>query len=93
MSNRIRLHCRCLCQWLAIVTIAIAASIGAAWWLDQEKRPLRHTWQMPHDTHTRLEAGVLAPDLMLPALSDSQPLHLASYRDKKPVVLLFGSFT
>ncbi len=37
--------------------------------------------------------GWLAPDFSLPNLDDDKPIALSSFRGKKPVVLVFGSFT
>jgi hypothetical protein len=39
-----------------------------------------------------LPVGSQAPDFSLPSASDRHPVHLADFRDKKPVVLFFGSF-
>jgi hypothetical protein len=36
--------------------------------------------------------GSPAPDFTLPNVLDQRPVHLADFRDRKPVVLLFGSF-
>jgi hypothetical protein len=41
----------------------------------------------------RLKVGDAAPDFTLPDLSGKKTITLSSYRDKKPVVLIFGSFT
>jgi hypothetical protein len=43
--------------------------------------------------HHKLAAGTPAPDFVLPGVQDGQKVHLADQLGKKPVVLLFGSFT
>lgn len=39
------------------------------------------------------KVGTEAPDFTLKSLDDKSEFHLATYRDKKPVVLFFGSYT
>jgi hypothetical protein len=39
-----------------------------------------------------LPVGFLAPDFFLPDISMQRAVHLADFRGKKPVLLLFGSF-
>ena len=40
-----------------------------------------------------LRVGDLAPDVTLVALGERRPVTLSSYWKKRPVVLIFGSFT
>jgi hypothetical protein len=40
-----------------------------------------------------LQAGDVAPDFTLPTLDKSAQVELADFRGKKPVVLIFGSYT
>ena len=42
---------------------------------------------------TTLRAGDPAPDFTLPDLKKSKEVTLSSFKDKKPVVLIFGSYT
>ena len=37
--------------------------------------------------------GTVAPEFTLPDLASGNPVSLAKLRSKKPVVLIFGSFT
>jgi hypothetical protein len=39
-----------------------------------------------------LPVGFMAPDFFLPDISKQRAVHLADFRGKKPVLLLFGSF-
>jgi hypothetical protein len=40
-----------------------------------------------------LKPGDLAPDFRLPVLHSQEMVQLASFRDQKPVALIFGSYT
>lgn len=40
-----------------------------------------------------LQTGQEAPDFSLPLLNQSTPVELSTFRGKKPVVLVFGSYT
>jgi hypothetical protein len=40
-----------------------------------------------------LQSGDVAPDFTLPTLDKSAQVELAAFRGKKPVVLIFGSYT
>ncbi len=40
-----------------------------------------------------LQPGDVAPDFTLPTLDKSAQVELAAFRGKKPVVLIFGSYT
>jgi hypothetical protein len=53
------------------------------------------TTNPPLKFHLRkpLVTGEPAPPLDLPAVGEGEALHLADYRDLRPVVLVFGSFT
>jgi hypothetical protein len=42
---------------------------------------------------TTLKAGDPAPDFSLPAVKGDQEVKLSSFQGKKPVVLIFGSYT
>jgi hypothetical protein len=42
---------------------------------------------------TKLRAGDIAPDFTLPDLKRTKEVKLSSFKDKKPVVLIFGSYT
>lgn len=42
---------------------------------------------------TKLKVGDIAPDFLLPDLKKTKEVKLASFKDKKPVVLIFGSYT
>jgi peroxiredoxin len=42
---------------------------------------------------TALRSGDMAPDFTLPDLKKTKDMKLSSYQGKKPVVLIFGSYT
>jgi hypothetical protein len=42
---------------------------------------------------TKLKVGDPAPDFSLPVLKKDKEVKLSSFKDKKPVVLIFGSYT
>jgi len=42
---------------------------------------------------TSLRVGDVAPNFTLPDLKKRKDVTLASFKDKKPVVLIFGSYT
>jgi len=42
---------------------------------------------------TKLRAGDIAPDFLLPDLKKTKEVKLSSFKDKRPVVLIFGSYT
>lgn len=42
---------------------------------------------------TKLRVGDAAPNFTLPVLNKTQEVTLASFKNKKPVVLIFGSYT
>ena len=42
---------------------------------------------------TQLKAGDMAPDFELKTLDGKQTVKLSSFRGKKPVALIFGSYT
>jgi hypothetical protein len=48
-----------------------------------------------HETYNPLapRAGDVAPDFELRDLNGKKPVRLSSYRGKRPVALVFGSFT
>ncbi len=41
----------------------------------------------------KLKVGTLAPDFELKVLDGEGTMKLSSFRDKRPVVLIFGSYT
>ena len=42
---------------------------------------------------TKLKVGDPAPDFSLPVLKKNKDVKLSSFKDKKPVVLIFASYT
>ena len=50
------------------------------------------SWQKRHDA-TAPKAGDLAPDFELFDPDAANPVRLSDYHERKPVVLVFGSFT
>ena len=47
----------------------------------------------PGRESTQLKAGDVAPDFELKTLDGKQTVKLSSFRGKKPVALIFGSYT
>ncbi|OQY43072.1 MAG: hypothetical protein B6242_15475 [Anaerolineaceae bacterium 4572_78] len=50
------------------------------------------TWQKKYDPMAPKE-GDEAPDFELHDINGENPIHLSDFRGKKPVALIFGSFT
>ena len=55
-------------------------------------RKLIIDWQQLHEISAPKQ-GALAPDFKLPEIEGDGYIRLSDYRDKKPVGLIFGSFT
>jgi hypothetical protein len=53
--------------------------------------PFEHLWMNARAGH--LQVGDAAPDFTLKAVDGASQVALSSFRDKKPVVLVFGSYT
>ncbi|HEV1284855.1 MAG TPA: hypothetical protein VNU44_06070 [Bryobacteraceae bacterium] len=53
--------------------------------------PFETLWMHARAGH--LQPGDAAPDFTLKTLEGSAPARLSSFRDKNPVVLIFGSYT
>ena len=53
--------------------------------------PFETLWMSARAGH--LQPGDAAPDFTLKTLDRSSPVQLSSFRDKSPVVLIFGSYT
>ena len=49
-------------------------------------------WQLKYDVHAP-KVGEVAPDFELRDANGQNPVHLSDFRQKKPVALIFGSFT
>jgi len=53
--------------------------------------PLEQLWLLARTGH--LKIGDVAPDFELLTLDKTSRVKLSSFRDEKPVVLVFGSYT
>jgi hypothetical protein len=53
--------------------------------------PFEHLWMNARAGH--LQVGDPAPDFTLKSVDGASQVALSSFRDKKPVVLVFGSYT
>jgi hypothetical protein len=89
--------------------IVYLALVGSAYWLMRQppvqfatvigKMPPLMFLVLPFETlwmQARaggLRSGDAAPDFKLPTLDKSSEVELASFRGRKPVVLVFGSYT
>jgi peroxiredoxin len=51
-----------------------------------------HTWQAKYDA-TAPKVGDIAPDFTLYDVEGANPVRLSDFQGKKPVALVFGSFT
>ncbi len=61
--------------------------------LDAARRRKQHrNWQKKHDALAP-KAGSEAPDFELRDLKGENPVRLGDFRGKKPVALIFGSYT
>ena len=49
-------------------------------------------WQKKHDAHAP-KVGDVAPDFELTDVTGTKTVRLSDYQGKKPVALIFGSFT
>ena len=49
-------------------------------------------WQERHDPHAP-KVGDMAPDFELCDVNGKNPVNLSQFQGKKPVALIFGSFT
>jgi hypothetical protein len=49
-------------------------------------------WQQKYDVLAPKE-GEFAPDFVLSDIDGGNPVRLSDFRDKKPVALIFGSYT
>ena len=93
---------------VALFAVYLAFLAGAYWLMRQPpvqfasvigKMPPVMFMVLPFETlWFRARAGALrtgdaAPDFKLPALDKSAQVELASFRGRKPVVLIFGSYT
>lgn len=57
-----------------------------------EYRNEMRAWQKKFDAHAP-KVGDVAPDFLLSDTNGENPIRLSDFRDKKPVGLIFGSFT
>ena len=53
--------------------------------------PFEPMWNLARGGETRV--GEMAPDFALPTVDRKSQVNLASFRGKRPVVLVFGSYT
>ena len=91
-----------LCAWALLVGVVAVAMLqtperfgrfmrhmpAALVWGATPARPM-WLWARTGD----LEAGDMAPDFTLPTTDHRQQVTLSSYRQRLPVVLVFGSYT
>jgi hypothetical protein len=77
-----------------LATLAFAATLALA---QQPPRPnpQQKAGKRPGDqrAQTNLRVGDTAPDFKLKTKDGDRDVQLASFRGKKPVVLVFGSYT
>src|SRR5262249_22644249 len=82
-----------------LLVVACAAGLGIEFYLHPlgAEAPNPAAWQsrvsMEGEVSLRpMTVGQLAPDFKLPTLAGLETIHLADFRGKKPVVLVFSSF-
>ena len=80
----------CLTLWEGGDLIGMAKSVvtKAKYWRDKEVAG----WQVEHNPNVP-KIGEMAPDFQLSDQTGEKTVRLADFRGKKPVVLVFGSFT
>ena len=77
-----------------ILYLAAAISIScAAATVAQDQRPNRAKRSALPDDRGALQIADLAPNFVLNSLDGASETDLQSFRDQKPVVLIFGSYT
>ena len=74
---------------IAIMSVSISLLAGAALAQDQPGR--RNRGQRPADNG--LKVGQLAPTFKLASIDGKDKFDLKIYREKKPVILFYGSYT
>ncbi len=87
---------RCVC-WLPISCIGSLLVLSGASLSQDKKNPKTGETNTPpafgERKFTKLRPGDPAPDFTLPDLKKTKEIKLSSFKDKKPVVLIFGSYT
>ena len=73
-----------------MVFVAAAAGIPAA---QAEERPHRLLIEKKHFDDEAPKKGDIAPDFTLKSIDGKSEVTLSGFRGKKPVVLIFGSWT
>lgn len=53
----------------------------------------RHSGNTPGRSQDSLQVGGLAPDFKLRTKDGKQQIQLSAFRGKRPIVLIFGSYT
>lgn len=79
----------CLCM-KALLPLALAAVFAAAAFPASAQQRARKGDLRAPDT---VRMGDVAPDFKLKTLDGSREVQLSSFRGKRPVVLVFGSYT
>ena len=75
----------------ALVLLSLSASVVAA--TARAQPPRRPEGRRPPRQADRLQEGDLAPDFTLKSPDGKQKVTLSDFRGKKPVALVFGSYT
>ena len=57
-----------------------------------QNRKQATAWQQQYEPHAP-KVGDMAPDFELRDINGENPVNLSTFRDQKPVALIFGSFT
>ena len=71
-----------------LISLAKNIVVKAKYWRDKEVAG----WQAEHNPNVP-KIGEMAPDFMLSDQTGEKAVRLSAFRGKKPVVLVFGSFT
>lgn len=75
---------------LPIAFVAVASGLSAARAQERPDRPANE-WNTMDDRAPK--KGDVAPDFTLKSIDGKSEVTLSDFRDKKPVVLIFGSWT
>ena len=88
-ENDLHLNRRSFLRTSAAVAGGLLVSLAAA--QTQRQRPGRGADDMPRQGN--LHVGDLAPDFALKTKEGDRAVKLSTFRGKRPVVLVFGSYT
>ena len=84
---------RWICITMAALALAVTVPAGLGQPEEETRRGRRRAWAAAHEEDKGPKPGEAAPSVKLQSLDDETTVDLASFKDKRPVVLFFGSYT